>query len=259
MFYEDNLHRIRNSLGLFTVINLGAENGQNYSNNSRDVDELRSLANHIKYEFHVYSPKEAFSSRSRKRFTKNYLSEVRNYIVEDGRSFKCLITVVIARSEHARSGIPLYFFDNSASRMDLNFDDLTEPFLQNNFDYFVGKPKVFFVYAPEKVRAQEGRINTEYFGYSVTLPDADFFLCVSRPYEEAATISEVNRQSHFINRLCGIISNSNAGIEINQVMRTLQNETNEHSETRIRELGLEGQFVPAPLRFFTSLTTELIL
>ena len=41
-------------------------------------------------------------------------------------------------------------------------------------------------------------------------------------------------------------------------MLTLQNETNQHIETRIRDLGLEGQFVPAPLRVFTSLTTDLV-
>ena len=41
--------------------------------------------------------------------------------------------------------------------MDLNFDDLTEPFLQNNFDYFVGKPKVFFVYVSLSFLVQQNK------------------------------------------------------------------------------------------------------
>ena len=40
-------------------------------------------------------------------------------------------------------------------------------------------------------------------------------------------------------------------------MIILQNETNEHSENRIRDLGLEGRFVPAPLRYVNSLTDVL--
>ena len=40
-------------------------------------------------------------------------------------------------------------------------------------------------------------------------------------------------------------------------MIMLQNETDQHSETRIRELRLEGLFVPAPLRYVNSLTDVL--
>ena len=71
---------------------------------------------------------------------------VTKYVDEENKSFQCLITVVIANSEHARSGIRPYFFDNSASRMELKIDDLTEAFIRIKFPYFRGKPKVFIIY-----------------------------------------------------------------------------------------------------------------
>jgi len=252
--------------GLFVVINLRAFDDQNFLSNSNilsnDVENLRNLANHLRCEFYAYSPKEAFTSASRKRFTTNYLLEVSTYIfdkIQEGKHFSCLITVVIANSEHARSNIPLYFFDNSTSRMDLYINELIESFTRNNLPCFRRKPKVFIIYAPEKVRAQVSEIiNPGYVEFPIILPEEEeFFLCISRPYEKAASISEANRQSHFISQLCSIITDADFGINIFQVMIMLQNETDQHSETRIREEGLEGRFVPAPLRYVNSLTGVL--
>jgi len=263
MLNENDPHQsVSANRGLFVVINLGAFDAQNFSNNCDDVENLKSLANHLRSECYVYSPTEAFTSASRERFTKNYLLEVTRYIfdkTQEGKHFSCLIAVIIASSEHARSDIPLLFFDNSTSRMDLCLNDLTEPFTRNNFPCFVGKPKVFIVYAPEKLRAEEGgTVNPGYGEYPIVLPEeGEFFLCISRPYEGAALVSERNRQSHFISRLCSVITEANISINIFQVMIILQNETNEHSESRIRDLGLEGRFVPAPLRYVNSLTDVL--
>jgi len=242
-------YTIEANKGLFVVIDI--RNKQNVQRNfqryKNDHEILKRLATFLNIKFVVFESFDNICPKFwRKLMFKEFLFDVATFSNNHSNEIDCLMLFLLADCENVEKDIKFKFYENNpAGSMEIRLGDITSPFLPNNCEGLVDKPKMIFINALETFRDQDKEIYIEqdftkplkvskyeaFSGFQSLLKlngtvnnytpnHADFFICISRP---KAVVDTKGPYSLFLKILWSVIKQF-PQYEINQIVMVLNRE-----------------------------------